>query len=199
MVAIATQPPPAVQSPTPKRGWVSTYYRNYKGKKLGPYHVRRWKVGKKIHREYIKPKDLEQVRIACKAHKDKRLAQKQCSTWLTNTTANLDYLTRMAKWSDKGKLRSQDVHYMSRIELEGFAISGRPSTRRKVTRHHACIAGENFTVKTIFELDGTTKVFMVPFFTNCIKSPLEFLKKALLGAFEQASRKYGGTQPTPTP
>ena len=169
MVAIATQPPPAVQSPTPKRGWVSTYYRNYKGKKLGPYYVRRWKVGKTLHREYVNAKDLERIQAECQAHREKKKREQGVSRWITNTWGNLEYLQRIAKWSEQGKLRPVDIAFFRRIQQEGYDIDGRPPIRRRVTRHIAKIAGQRMLVKTVFELDGTTKVFVAPL---VVKDPI---------------------------
>src|SRR4051812_35100024 len=127
MVAILQQPPlappwfgessqPAVNKEAPPiRGWVSTFYRNYKGRRLGPYHVRRWKIGKKIHKEYIKPKNIEKVRAACQTHREIRKAGSEVTQWVANVEGNLSYGERMIRWADQGKLRQVDKDFIARL------------------------------------------------------------------------------------
>ena len=191
------------QPPSTKRGWINTYYRYYKGKKLGPYYVRRWKVGPKLYKEYVKPKDVERVRAECKAHKD---AKKEVVRWLNNTVANLNYIQKMVKWEDEGRVRPCDHAFISRLQKEGWDIDGRPRTRRHVTRHIQNIDGKDMLVRTVHEIDGTTKVFMVPFFTNhlknCFVDPIELLNKmfddvwnAVYGPTKRKSEKNQWLQP----
>jgi len=117
------------QTQEPKRGWISTTYRNYKGKKLGPYYVRRWKVGKKLHREYINAKDLKRVQAECDAYRAERREGQRIRRWVVNCCGNLNYVFRMCKWQELGKLRPQDHAYARRLKTEGFDIDGRPSIR----------------------------------------------------------------------
>jgi hypothetical protein len=169
MTTIISQPPPS-----PLRGWVNTFYRHYNGKKLGPYHVRRWKVGRKIHREYVKPDQVEQVKAACLAYRERQRARKDHNRKLNIFIDNFNYLGAMMNRYDRGKVVTPAMEaYILRLNKEGMQIKGRPQLRRRVTRTLAKIAGQTYVVKTAFELDGTTKVFMVPFI---IKSPLERLK-----------------------
>jgi hypothetical protein len=170
------QPSTINHKPPTTRGWIQTTYRNYKGKKLGPYYVRRWKVGKTLHREYVNAKDLERIQAECDAHREKRKREQGVSRWITNTWRNLEYLQLIAKWSAQGKLRPVDVAFFKRIQQEGYDIDGRPPIKRRVTRHIAKIAGQRMLVKTVFELDGSSQVFVAPLL---VKDPIAE-KKALL-------------------
>jgi hypothetical protein len=182
---ILTSPTTNQQPQTTKRGWVNTFYRHYRGKKLGPYHVRRWKVGAKIHKEYIKPADFERVKAECLAYREQRKRGAAIGRAVTNIGANLDYLFRMDKWQKEGKLRPQDVAFIHRIAKEGPEIDGGPPTRRGVTRHLARVAGQRMIVKSVFEIDGTTKVFMVPLVANIPENPFDQLKRMLVDAWEK--------------
>ncbi len=154
------QPKTENQKPTTKRGSVNCFYRTYKGKRLGPYYVRRWKVGRKIHREYIKPQDVERVKAECQAYRE---GKRNISKMLDN----FNFLGTMLNRYDANKLVTPAMEdYICRIYHEGIYITGRPQMRRKVTREIIKVDGKEMIKKTIFELDGTTKVFMVPFPTN---------------------------------
>jgi hypothetical protein len=163
MTATQTSPQPATEQPSnqaTQKGWVNTYYRYYKGKKLGPYYVRRWKVGNKLHREYVKPADVERVKAECQANREGRRR-------INRMLDNFNFLGQMLNRYDAGKLVTPAMEdYIRRIHHEGIYITGRPQMRRKVTRTLAKVGGEEMLVTTIFELDGTTKVFMVPFLVN---------------------------------
>ena len=65
----------------PTRGWINCYYRTYKGKRPGPYYVRRLKVGKKLFKEYVKADQVEKIRAECQAHREGR---KRISRFLNN-------------------------------------------------------------------------------------------------------------------
>src|SRR5579885_3078411 len=159
--------------PTPPPGHINTFYRTYKGRRLGPYYVRRWKVGAKLHKQYIKPADLERAKAECQAYKEFKKKCRQTTQDLNNMLGNLDYMLRMCKWEDEGRLRPVDYAFMRRLKQEGFKIPGRPPTRRRVTRHIAQVGDKTYIVKTVFELDGTTKTFMVPFSVNRITMPID--------------------------
>ena len=147
----------------PKRGHVNVFYRYYKGKKLGPYYVRRWKIGRKLFKEYIKPKDVERVKAECKAFKEGR---KAVSVFLDN----VEFLGNCLNRYDRGKIVTPAMEdYIRRIWNEGPYITGKPQMRRKVTREIVTVDGEQMIKKTVFELDGTTKVFMVPFLINHLR------------------------------
>ena len=164
----------ATGNPATLKGWVNTFYRHYKGRKLGPYHVRRWKVGRKIHREYIKPEDVERVKAACACHretqKQRRDADRSCNTFINNW----DFMGKMLDRWDKGKVVTPAMEqYILRLHREGMYITGRPPMRRRIEYQLAKVAGEKTIVKTVFELDGTTKVFMVPFLIKQMKTAAE--------------------------
>src|SRR5207344_2913498 len=106
MVAILTSPPPA-----PLPGWVACTYRTYKGKRSGPYYVRRWKTGTRVNKQYIKAEDVEYYRAACEANREKRKAGQSVGRWLTNTVANLRYLEKMYLWEEQDRLRPVDLAY----------------------------------------------------------------------------------------
>ena len=98
MVAILQQPPTLVpqlaignQKSAMTRGWIQTTYRHYKGKKLGPYYVRRWKEGKRIFKEYIKFEDLERIRAECDAYRRQKEQGRMHGRWVTNVAGNLNY------------------------------------------------------------------------------------------------------------
>ena len=181
--SISDQSATGNQKSSTKKGCVNTFYRYYKGKKLGPYYVRRWKVGRQLHKEYIKAKDVERVKAECKAHKE---GKKEVNRWLTNTIANLNYIEKMCKWEDQGRVRPCDHAYVRRLQTEGWDIDGRPRTRRHVTREIKTIDGKQMIVKTVHEVDGTTRVFMVPFFVNQIKNWFTDPIEALNRIFENA-------------
>jgi len=149
----------AAQSPH-KRGHVNTYYCYYKGKKLGPYYVRRGKVGKKLFKEYIKPDQVEKVKAECQAHRNRRRE-------ISNCLSNFEFLGRCLNRYDQGKVATTAMEdYIRRIYHEGPYISGKPQMPRKVTREIVAVAGKQMIKKTVFELDGSTTVFMVPFLIN---------------------------------
>jgi hypothetical protein len=183
---MTTRPEPSNQAsgnPATLKGCVNTFYRHYKGKKLGPYYVRRWKVGRKVYREYIKADQVERVKAACLAYREGRKG-------ITKFLNNFDFLGKMMGRYDYGKpvtLAMED--YNRRLRIEGMYIDGRPPLRRRVTRTIAIIDGKQMIVKTIFELDGTTKTFMVPLFT---KHPMEHIKECLLKVWNEA---FGAEDP----
>ena len=126
MTVILTQPP--LQ---PLRGWISKEFVTYNGRKLGPYFVRRWKVGGKLRREYVKFEDLERITAACQANRDKRKRQAETTRKLDNLIGNLNFLEKKANRLDRGiPLTDEDRAFIERIEKEGYEISGRPSLRR---------------------------------------------------------------------
>jgi len=172
MVSILTQPPPA-----PLPGWVACSYRTYNGKRSGPYYVRRWKTGRRVNKQYIKADEVEYYRAACEANRERRREGQYHRRWLTNCAANLSYVEKMCRWEDEDRVRQVDRDYCQRIREEGFDIAGRPPTRRRITFRHVLIAGVRMVVKTVFELDGSTKVFVVPYFSKPFENPLETMKR----------------------
>ena len=177
-----------LQPQKPLKGCVNTFYRHYKGRRLGPYFVRRWKIGRKVYREYIKPADVERVRAACQAYRESR---RGINTFIDN----FDFLGKMMNRFDKDKVVSPAMgNYILRLRREGMYISGRPPMRRKITRQLAYIDGEPMTIKTVFELDGTTKVFMVPFFTNRFRKRVKTFEEWLS---EIANEAWNKAHPDP--
>ncbi len=160
---------------TAQKGWVNCFYRYYKGKKLGPYYVRKWKVGRNVHKEYIKPADVERVKAQCQAYREMQRERKANRKRVSTFIDNWDYLGRMLNRYDTNKpVYPQHEAYIIRLHEEGMYITGRPRTRRHVKRHLAKIGGEEMIVTTTFELDGTTKVFMAPLKIN---NPFDRLKE----------------------
>jgi hypothetical protein len=185
-------------NPGTLKGWVNTFYRHYRGKKLGPYHVRRWKVGRKLYKEYIKPDQVERVKAACQAHREKQKSKSEGARRTNHFLSNAAFMWNMITLWEKGKDSTPAQYaYLQRIDEEGMFITGRPGTRRRITRRLVKIAGKRFIVNTVFELDGTTKVFMVPFVVvNPVterKNYFENLKRTLLGFAE----KYHGKKSPP--
>jgi len=194
---------PHTANTAPKRGWVNTFYRYHNGKKLGPYYVRRWKLNGKVHKQYIKPQDVEKVKAECQTHRERK---KAVVGWLNNTIANFNYIDRMIKWADQGKLRPADHAYISRIKREGFKIDGRPPIRKKIVRSFATYNGQAVVLKTVFEPDGTTKTFMVPFFAKYLKGSscrqlflegLDQIEEQVLRAVNEMFEKPGQQPPNP--
>ena len=183
--------PSALSSQPFKKGWISTFYRHYKGKKLGPYYVRHWKVGNKVRNQYIKPQDLERVRAECEAYRDRKRRGRVIARELYNLLGNLNYIDRMAKRAEKRELSEVDIAFLTRIEREGYKISGRPrARRRRITHRLVSIAGQTTIVKTVFEFDGTTKVFMVPFVLN----PREQFERMFENLFANAKKVWLAAQ-----
>src|SRR3954468_19169460 len=95
----ATEQPKTEQLP----GWIDTFYRTYKGKRLGPYHVRKWRVGKTIKRQYIRAKDLEAIRAACKSNKEKRQERSMTTHRVNRAIDNFNFLGAMMTRLDRGR------------------------------------------------------------------------------------------------
>lgn len=153
---------PAIQNQATKKGWINCFYKTYKGKKLGPYHVRRWKQHGRLYKEYIKPQDLERVKAECQAHKERKKKGSEISRWLNNTIGNLNYVDRMAKWAEQGRLRPEDKAFLTRIEQEGFAIDGRPKIRQNTFFCRVNISGKDFTIKHVLEPNGAIQTSITP-------------------------------------
>jgi len=115
--------------PSQLRGWINTFYVTQSGVRRGPYHARVWKVGPKTFKEYIKPADLEKVRAACQAYRERRKRQRARDKELSNLYGNVNYLYRLAKRESKGPLRPEDYEHMRRIDDLGYFIPGRPNLR----------------------------------------------------------------------
>ena len=183
--------------PAPKPGWINCFYRYYKGKRLGPYYVRRWKVNGKLHREYIKPDQLEQAKAECQAHRERQQRKREGERQGWNALHNWVFLGRMLTRLDAGKEITRDqAAYILRIEREGILITGRPWCRRRIKRHVALVNGERLIVTTIFELDGTTKTFMAPMKINrekimadLFRNPFEEFKQWFLGLKDRAKEQ----------
>ena len=112
------------------KGWVVATYRTYNGKKLGPYYFRKWKVGCRTRKQYIKPQDVERVKAACQAHRErkKQLVEggRRCAIFIDNA----DFLGRMCLRYDKGKeVTTEQEEYIVRLTQEGMHITGRPLYR----------------------------------------------------------------------
>ena len=116
---------------SPLRGGVVTTYTTYKGKKLGPYYSRTWKVKGKIKREYIKPADLERIRAACHANRERRRRGIEIAADFQNTVGNLKWLKTRERRSEKGTLRPEDHDRIRRIETHGYGTPGRTKLRSK--------------------------------------------------------------------
>src|SRR5690242_18705210 len=113
-------------------GWIEAFYRRHNGKRLGPYHVRKWKANGKVHREYIKPKDLERVRAACQANRDKRKQTIQANKSGFVFKGNWDFMHRIATRAEKGKpITLEEVAHVLRIQREGWDAPDGPKLRRK--------------------------------------------------------------------
>jgi hypothetical protein len=126
MVAILNQPPPK-----PLRGWISTFKVRHNGKKHGPYHVRCFKVGRKVHKQYIKPKELDYYLAATQAYRDRRKMWIAGGIKYGNFLANHKYLWRMMKRLEKGPIEQEHADHIVRIHKHGCHVWGRPPLRKK--------------------------------------------------------------------
>jgi hypothetical protein len=155
----------------PRRGWINTYYRNYKGKKLGPYYVRRWKENGKLHKQHIKCQDVERVKAECQAHRERQLERRIVGSQCKALIDNHILLGKMYFGFEKGKEPNKlQAKYLVRLHHEGLYITGRPPYRRRIIRDYAVIGGKSVVIQTVSELDGTTKTFLVPFKIKRTKS-----------------------------
>lgn len=112
-------------------GWIATYFVRNGSKKFGPYHVRIWKERGKIHKQYIRAKDLAAVRAACEENRRRKQEGREISRNVNATAGNLNWLKRMCKRLDKGPIRDEDWQHMRNIKRHGFAIPSHPSLRRQ--------------------------------------------------------------------
>jgi hypothetical protein len=163
-------------NPAILNGYINTYHVLRNGNRFGPYHVRRWKVGRKIHKQYIKPADLEWVRAACEAYKQRRKRMRAKDRELDNLVGNLNYLTKIAKRQDQGPLTPEDEAHMRRIKEHGFAAPGRPSLRRTLSELLFARYGTRVTTH-----NSQPQKVMVPFFT---KRRMNTLKKDIMRMFD---------------
>jgi len=123
-------PPTINDQPTTTKGWVTTSYRNYKGKRLGPYHYRRWKVGSKIHRQYIKPADVERVKAECAEYSEQRRSKRETGRRINVYLDNFIFQSKMYFRYEQGKeVRPDQEAYIVRLHNEGMYIIGRPLYR----------------------------------------------------------------------
>ena len=112
-------------------GRVSAFFLNYKGRKLGPYYVRRWKEKGKAKKQYIKHEDLEQVQAACLRFKQDRNIKKARNLEVNNLIKNMAFMWHMKIRVKKGaRLRIEDILHLGKIERSGMAISGAPKLRK---------------------------------------------------------------------
>lgn len=67
-------------------GAVCAQYRQYKGRRLGPYHFLMWREGGRLRKRYIRPADLEATLAACAAHRaeheERRRSREEMQRWI---------------------------------------------------------------------------------------------------------------------
>jgi len=126
--------PAALSTSSLLQGWLSTFHVDYQGKRLGPYHRRCWKVNGKLKMEYVKPNDLERVRAACQAYRDRRKRRTTVARDFHNRISNINWLDRMAKRLRKGDLRPEDYAFCEVVDKEGITAAGRPKLRNAPPR-----------------------------------------------------------------
>ena len=127
---------PSALNPQPLPGYVVTFYQHYKGNKLGPYYARHYIVRGKRKKQYIKKEDLERVRAACQAYREKIKTGKQIARDLRNTLGNINWLYRMSRRLEKRPIRPEDHAFAAMIEKHGISIPGRPKLRNR--NPHPC-------------------------------------------------------------
>src|SRR5579885_1106370 len=117
--SVQTSNPITENLATPLPGWVATFFVNYHGRRIGPYYSRNWKRNGKLHKQYIKPSDVEKVRARCQAFRDQRSRQREITLNFSVTFDNLNYMTRMIKRLKNGPLRDVDYSHIARLEQNG--------------------------------------------------------------------------------
>ena len=159
----ANSQPPALSPQPSKRGWVNCFYRYYKGRKLGPYYVRRWKENGKLCKEYVKPQDLERIRAECQLDREMEESMNDAYRSREVFMRNADFYFRMLRLFHRGKdMCLLHAQFLTRLGMEGMRILGRPPLRRKITRELKTIDGQQVIVKTIHEFDGKSTVTIHP-------------------------------------
>jgi hypothetical protein len=154
---------PATHDQAIKKGWVTASYRHYKGKKLGPYYFRKWKLGRKTYKQYIKPEDVERVKAACQANRDRRKTLQAGGKKYGAFVDNFRFLGRMNRRFDHHKgVRKDQAEYIVRLHTEGMYITGRPPYRPR-------------------------RLFGVPAFSNFFLTCLQRTGNFKLAAFLEAS------------
>ena len=167
------------------RGHVNTFYRIYKGKRLGPYYVRRWKTGRRVFKQYIKPADVARVKAECDAYRREQARRRVAGRREATFVDNFRFLARMMHRFDQGKgVPAAHANWIVRLHRHGCYSEGRPKLRRRVVRRYSVVDGERVIVTTDYELDGTTRVFMVPLVT---KNYLESLGNQILAAWNSVA------------
>jgi hypothetical protein len=115
--------------PLSLKGRVTTFYARYKGHKLGPYYVRRWKENGKQMKEYVKPNDLLKIQAACEQNRQDRNARIARSRQVTNLSRNMSFLWRLMKRSRKAGYWPHEILHFVKIQEHGMSVSGCPPLR----------------------------------------------------------------------
>ncbi len=114
------------------KGWITTYFRYHKGKKLGPYYIRRWKHNGKTFKEYIKLADLEKVKKACQANREKRQRQQLTSLRCQCLLRNFKLLCHVQTRLDNDQFVRPDLaRHVEYITRNGPFVPGCPPLRRR--------------------------------------------------------------------
>jgi hypothetical protein len=101
----------------------------HKGRKLGPYFVRRWKENGKLHKQYIKPGDVEKIRARCEAYREERRRQHQMLDDFNTFKGNWNYYFRILKRLQKRNVEPEHHTHMRAIAVGDFFLPGRPNLR----------------------------------------------------------------------
>jgi len=120
------------QQPLLMKGWVATFFVNKGGRKVGPYYTRNWKHQGKLYKEYIKQSDVQKIREACQANRERRKKQRALAHNLRSTIENINFVARLAKRSETQQLREEDLAHVEKLEREGYAAGGRPCLRTNI-------------------------------------------------------------------
>ncbi len=180
---------------TPLQGWVATYFVNKGGRKVGPYYTRNWKRNGKLYKQYIKASDVETIRAACQANRERKKRQRALAQNFTRTIQNLNFLERIAKRSETQPLRTEDYAHIDKIEQEGFAVEGRPKLRTSIPSPHRQPATDSGDLRfTTYDLP--TQTVMVPpraksslnVFERLFRTQDRLMQRALT-AFKQARKE----------
>ena len=58
-------------------GAVCEQWRERDGKRYGPYYFRFWREGGRLHKQYVKPDEVDAVRAACQRHREEGAARQR--------------------------------------------------------------------------------------------------------------------------
>jgi hypothetical protein len=102
--------------PLPKeelKGAVVAQYRYYNGRALGPYWFRVWREGGRYRKVYVPRADLEGVRAACEAYRERRRALSIARRDTRRLVSDFAFLGRILMRLERLPEHANDLDYVS--------------------------------------------------------------------------------------